>query len=285
MKKCSKCELEKPIDEYYKSIKSKCKECVKEARRKKYKENAEKEKSYARTYYKENTEKVKKRTAEYKRKNPDKWNNPETLRNYQRNYQRKRYQEFGEEVRRERRRRYQENSEVEKERAREAYKSNPEYFKMNKRKRRAREKALPFEMTLQEAESINEIFSSCWITGSANTEEEHFQAIGWGMGEGHTVRNVWRLEKELNRWKRDSNPFEFFRRPDVVEQIGVKGIKAFEKVVQYFAELNGMSSEEFEEYTTFCYENQKTYEEIDECLRNGITVDSRKEFEESKQKK
>ena len=91
MKKCNKCNIEKPLSEFYKDKSTKdglsynCKECKNSYR----KENKDKIKEYQEQYYKENRKKLieysKKRNKEYYQNNKDK------IKEYGNNYIKQRY--------------------------------------------------------------------------------------------------------------------------------------------------------------------------------------------------
>ena len=86
MKTCKHCNVEQPLEKFYKSkdgkygVGSKCKDCTK----KYYQENKDKAKEYGKKYREENREKALEYGKEYRKKNK------ETLREYDR----KRYRKF-----------------------------------------------------------------------------------------------------------------------------------------------------------------------------------------------
>lgn len=189
----------------------------------------------------------------------------------------------------ERHREYYRRPEV-KERKRESGRkhreNNPEQYALKDARKRARAKALPDDMTLIQSAGIVSRFPYCPITGSDDVHTEHFIAIATGQGGGHTIQNVWRLDAYINRTKLNYNPFEFFRREDVINEIITdygrtrEQIEAgFLQVVEYFADMNDMTVLQFEDYTNFCFDNRKTDEEIDAYNAAGQTVQSRQEFE------
>ncbi|CAM4303088.1 hypothetical protein [Jeotgalicoccus halotolerans] len=169
---------------------------------------------------------------------------------------------------------------------REHKKKNREQYALYDVRRRARKRALPDSLTLTQSAGIVSRFPYCPITGSDDLHTEHFIAIATGHGGGHTIQNVWRLDAYINNCKSDYNPFEFFRREDIINEIITdygrtrEQIEAgFLQVVEYLANQNEMTVQQFEEYTNYCYNNRKTDEEIEQLNAAGETVNSRKEFE------
>ena len=79
-KKCSKCEVLKPLDEFHKNkdgkygCRSTCKECEAEYDKQKYKKNKEKKKAYSKQYYQENREERLEWQKQYKKDNKEKIN-------------------------------------------------------------------------------------------------------------------------------------------------------------------------------------------------------------------
>jgi hypothetical protein len=76
-KTCPTCKVNKNIDEFYPSkstksgIRSTCKSCCSEERKRQYSKNADKEKLYHKITYAENPEKFKERSNEWHAKNPE----------------------------------------------------------------------------------------------------------------------------------------------------------------------------------------------------------------------
>lgn len=109
-------------------------------------------------------------------------------------------------------------------------------------------------------ENTNELISSyerfnfrCALTDSTSPHYEHW--IPQSIGGESSIRNCYPLDGTLNERKGDANPFEFFRRKDISEQIDRE---RFDELVFWLAIVNDMTVEEFEEYTNRKYEELRS---------------------------
>lgn len=78
MRKCTRCELEKPVSEFSpdrrlkSGVQSRCKACFAEMRRLAYAEDPSKQKAAVKKYYQNNPDRVHNTMKKYRSKNPDK---------------------------------------------------------------------------------------------------------------------------------------------------------------------------------------------------------------------
>jgi hypothetical protein len=92
----------------------------------------------------------------------------------------------------------------------------------------------------------------CSLTGSENYHIEHW--LPRAKGGETDVRNVYPLDADLNLKKGKQNPFLFFEREDIRQQIDQD---KYNELVLWLAIVNDMSVEEFRRYTFEQYENFK----------------------------
>ena len=84
----------------------------------------------------------------------------------------------------------------------------------------------------------------CALTDSDEYHIDHF--FPQALGGDSSIRNMYPLDATLNMRKGTQNPFEFFARDDVKDD---SLAERFEDVVLWLALLNGMTVDEFREYT------------------------------------
>jgi 5-methylcytosine-specific restriction endonuclease McrA len=121
-----------------------------------------------------------------------------------------------------------------------------EYLEKNKDKLRAQahisrsEKlGLPYQLTETDITSLYSYFNNqCPITGSEDVQVDHFIPIAKG-GET-SLKNLILLKRNLNATKWISNPFEW-----AVRKLSVDELKRFEKVIEYLAEKNCLTTEDY----------------------------------------
>lgn len=101
--------------------------------------------------------------------------------------------------------------------------------------------------------------NECALTGKqGNIHMDHVLPVYIGHG-GTTKNNMLPLSKCINASKGKKNIFEWYR---------VNGNKfkvcpdRFKRAMEYIADLNGMTVEEYKEYTYWCFDNPKTIEEV-----------------------
>lgn len=169
--------------------------------------------------------------------------------------------------------------------SRKHYQDNPEYYiETNRRwlqlhpekhvefyqRRRARKNGLPDDMTDRRWEEIlkEDFNGACALLGETeNVHMEHFIPVS--IGHGGTVEgNVYPMSGSLNHSKNAFNPFEWIKRKDIQEKVSMERWNA---LVEYLADKNGLTVEEFEEYTYWCFDNPRTPEQAAEDTANGIT--------------
>lgn len=233
-KKCGKCEIEKPLDNFSNRKRSKdgkvswCKECFKQYR----KENKDKISQRDKLYYEKNKEKILARATEYRNEN-EKEIKERKKREYEKNREkylkrsREYYYENREEILEQMKLYYDENKdriaeykrEYSKrnkkriaEKARLYLKNNPEKF----RERNARRKALIRKNTVGKVD-YEEILKRdgmfCHICQSPIEDGNyHFDhVIPLSKGGEHSMENIKIAHARCNLAKRDKMPEELFR--------------------------------------------------------------------------
>lgn len=268
-KECTKCGEVKALGEYQSNGKggkrSDCKVCVKAYR----KENAETLNEYGRKYYGENKKAHNELTRKYYEENKKsilrkqrEWyeENKESAKEYAHKYYeenkeahnectRKYYEENKEAIKAANRKWHEENKEVFKEYSRKWAKENPEKLKANKHRRRARKQSLPDTLTSEQTKLL--LSQGCALTGTTDgIHLDHFIPLSWGHG-GTTFENMTPLAAALNISKNDSNPFEWIKTRNDIEAW------RWQELVEDLAELNGMTSKDYEEYVYECEANKR----------------------------
>lgn len=148
--------------------------------------------------------------------------------------------------------RYEENREREIQRAIEWKKENPERVRANKYNRRKRELAYLCEWDAEKESAVLARFGGgCALSGYIGTDLtlDHFIPLATGKG-GTRIENMIPLRADLNFSKNDSNPFEWFERHH--ERFNISRSR-FNSVVEYFAEMNGMTTVEYRDYVYSCF--------------------------------
>lgn len=74
------------------------------------------------------------------------------------------------------------------------------------------------------------------------------------------------LSSNLNLSKGHRNPFEW------AETLSEEYQENFNKVVEYLAELNGLTVEEYREFVFWCFENKREVDEITEENKNSLEL-------------
>ncbi|WP_221930194.1 hypothetical protein [Melghirimyces algeriensis] len=120
--------------------------------------------------------------------------------------------------------------------------------------------ALSYDLTAADWYGIRyEKFNDCCaLSGVNNISLDHFIALKTGHG-GTVIGNVYPLCRLLNSSKGDMNPFEWVKRNGVRERID---IKRFNTLVEYLAEQNGLTVDEFRDFVYWAYENPRSLEEV-----------------------
>lgn len=132
---------------------------------------------------------------------------------------------------------------------RDWYKENKGSVKSSKLRRRALENDLPYNFTKQDYESLLESFSDkCALTGmEGDIHIDHVIPLSTNQG-GTYLGNLIPVLSSVNLAKGDKNFFDWFEQDKVRLNLCEERFKA---VVEYLAELNEMT---VEEYRTFVYE-------------------------------
>lgn len=152
------------------------------------------------------------------------------------------------------RRYYTENKEKYMDLQRENRRKNKVKHNSYKQIRRARKNALPDTLTPEQIEKITTRFKgACALTGSTDYELDHFIAITTGHG-GTTFENMIPLSRALNASKNNKNPFEWFENNK--HRFGLDDSKFF-SLIDYLANINGMSTKEFHDYVYKCYRDSQ----------------------------
>ena len=276
-KECRKCEVIKTVNRFTKN-KSKfggLSSCCKECERKYRQENKERIAGYCRKYNQENKERIAEHKRKYRQENKEsiaehhrkyKQENKEWYAEYIRKYQqenkesiagycRKYKQENKESIAEYRRKYKQENKERIAERSRKYRQENKELFQINSTRRRARKRQLPDDLTLEQRNAVLGHFnSSCALTGyTEGIHLDHVIPIAIGHG-GTTMQNMIPLRAELNHSKQARCIFDWFY--DVKDHFKLSQMK-FDELIEYLADINGMTADGYEDYVRGCHDNQR----------------------------
>lgn len=146
-------------------------------------------------------------------------------------------------------------------------KNNPETHASKWIKRRTIKQSLKYEFDPVISKRIRKVFErKCAITGSKDTHLDHFIPMNTGHG-GTYEGNLILLSKELNLSKGTRNPFLWAEKYLTDEQK-----ENFDKVVEYLAELNGLTVDEYREFVFWCFENKRSIDEITDENRDSLEL-------------
>ncbi|MFE7820575.1 hypothetical protein ACFU1R_20460 [Priestia megaterium] len=127
---------------------------------------------------------------------------------------------------------------------------NPEKSRIRSQLRRDREAKLPKTITSEEKTRILSFFNGCALTGSMeDIVFDHVIPIATECG-GSTYENLIPLTFKLTHSKSDSNLFEWF---DLNRDRFNLSQEKFDFLVEYLAEINEMTIEEYREYYDGCF--------------------------------
>lgn len=246
-KTCTTCQVEKDLDlfanekggKYGRS--SKCKECKKE---------------YARQYRERNPEKHRASLR----------NSYQKYRDERREAASEAYQRDAEDIK-ERQRAYYQRTKTYWQEYNKKYRSeNKEVMVAMAAKRRARKKALPDNLTADETRQILTRFNdTCSLSDDVVIHLDHFIPISTGHA-GTIKENMVPLSEILNRSKRARNPFEW------AETLTPEQRSNFNEVVEYLAEINGLTVTKYREFVFWCFENKRDVSEINESNRDSLAL-------------
>jgi hypothetical protein len=146
-----------------------------------------------------------------------------------------------------------ENREKLTEKLRKWQRNNPDKTAAYSHRRRARKLSLPDEFADDDMREIYAKFNGCALTGSADVHWDHAIPLATGHG-GTTTRNMIPLRSDLNMSKNDGNLFEWFERNK--ERFNLRQDK-FDNLIDYLANLNGMSVDDYRSFVCKCFENKQ----------------------------
>lgn len=150
--------------------------------------------------------------------------------------------------------------------SREYKRNNPEVRKAKKHREKALQRNLPHQWTKSDIDSVKNYFSGvCSLTGSRDIHFDHFIPLATGHGGSYTG-NMITLDGRLNESKQASNPFEWIK-----TRIDVDKVK-FNKVVDYLAEINGLTVEDFRSFVYWCFDNTRTPDEVKRDKRHSVDI-------------
>jgi hypothetical protein len=98
----------------------------------------------------------------------------------------------------------------------------------------------------------------CPLSDSVDTHDDHFIPLKTGHG-GTVIGNMVPLLSSINMSKSDANPFAWF---EANRQRFELDQSRFDSLVAKLAEQNGLTSEEFREYTDWCFANPRNPPQI-----------------------
>jgi len=118
-------------------------------------------------------------------------------------------------------------------------------------------------LTAEKRDLIIEQFDGgCALTGDkADVHLDHVIPISVGHG-GTTYENIIPLRADLNLSKGTGNIFEWFEAN--MQRLKLKRTK-FNTLIEYLADINGMTTKEYEAYVRKCHDNPRI---IDEDVAN-----------------
>jgi hypothetical protein len=264
-KRCTKCSEAKMLDSFSRKKdglagkRTLCNEC---------------EKKRAKEYREENLDKVVERNRKYREENRDillekqkKWckDNPEQKAENDRKYRENNREKCAEATRTwykenkvhkisYNRKWVEENHELHAGFLRKWRKDNPNRSRAFDLLRRARKASLPDTFTAEQmSETLKRFNGGCALTGSINIHWDHAIPLTTGKG-GTTFENMIPLRSDLNLSKSDSNLFEWF---NLNKERFELDVSQFNKLVDYLAEINGMSADQYRQYYYSCFVQDK----------------------------
>jgi hypothetical protein len=148
----------------------------------------------------------------------------------------------------------------------ETRRNNPDIRKVRDHQERTRERSLTFSWTRKDIEVVRTQFDGkCPLTGSYDIHYDHFIPLGIGHG-GTYIGNMIPLDARLNESKQAKNPFEWIKTRDDVS------MDVFNNVVDYLANLNGMTSEEYRAFVYWCFDNKRNVDEVKRDGRKSVDI-------------
>lgn len=232
---CTKCagvkfpEKFKKDAKSYKGIQSKCKKCESEYDRKRFTENPTKREK-AKKYYWDNREKRKEAARVYYLANKEAYAESQRIFYIKNPNYRNKHRE-----------------------------DNQEMYILADQRRRARKRSLPDDLTTEQLSEITASFySTCALSGeTADLHNDHVLPISIGHG-GTIYGNIIPLSAELNMSKYNAHLYEWFDANH--ERFGLAREK-FDALIEYLAEANEMTTQEYRKYTDWCFDNPRVIAE------------------------
>jgi hypothetical protein len=248
-KACKDCGEEKPLDDYssLKTAKdgkrSVCKKCdvkrvqaYRKANREKYlasvklyNEKSKEERSEKYIIYRvKNKEKISKRTKVWRE------SNKEHIKRYAIKY-------------------VEDNKDKVRANSRRWYLENKNKVNLYGQLRRTRVRELRSDLTPTQEEEIMKVFNhGCALTGDTlNVHLDHVIPVSIGHG-GTTIGNVIPLRGDLNSSKNNANIFEWF---EANRQRFELDKNKFDNLIQYLAQVNSVSTEDYRDHVYWCHDN------------------------------
>lgn len=146
------------------------------------------------------------------------------------------------------------------------YRENFESERIKWERRRTIKMRLKYEFDAHTSIRIRKYTNRrCAITGSDKTHLDHFIPMNTGHG-GTYEGNLILLSDELNLSKGTRNPFEW------AETLTDDQRTRFDKVVEYLADLNGLTVSDYREFVFWCFENKRSIEEINDSNRDSLQL-------------
>lgn len=128
-------------------------------------------------------------------------------------------------------------------------------------RRRDKQYGVVSRVTDEDIKKVLENFDyKCSLTGSEDFHIDHVIPVSLGIVGGE-YGNIIPLKADLNMVKGDSNIFEWFA--DNRERFGLSQRK-FDELIEYLADINEMTVEEYRDYVYWCHDNPRTVGEITE---------------------
>jgi hypothetical protein len=241
-KNCTKCNEVKTLNDYQKhksglgGRESSCKRCKtgyytenKADFIKRYEDNKTHYNDLMRKYYEDNKEKITEYRHKYYAENKEAIS--------------ERYREYS-----------KENREYLTELSRNWRRNNPEKDTLISERRRARKKSLPDDFTEAQMLETLDLFGGCTLTGEVSELHwDHVIPLATGFG-GTIFGNMIPLRSDLNLSKSDGNIFEWFERNK--GRFNLSQSK-FDKLVEWLASVNGMTTDEYRIFVDECFENRR----------------------------
>lgn len=125
--------------------------------------------------------------------------------------------------------------------------------------RRAEKLGLPASLTLESLKRLWRRFNQgCALTGDKSISFDHVIPMTLNRA-GSEIGNIIPLRRDLNSSKSDRNIFDWFA--ENKERYNLEQ-RRFDELIAYLADINDMTTEEYEEYVRWCHDNPRTLDEI-----------------------